>query len=407
MGKPLFDMVDSKLDKTYFIETLFELIRVPTEVPLGPETLMEPDHPKLVHYVQDVLRPMLYQAGIFNLLEMPLNQLVVKMGSGKTDEALLIQAYTPSQHANLTANPFTPRIGFASAEKYGTHAVEEPCIFGQGVSQNKVHMAAMLTVLKALADTGAELDGILYFGINNEGKSSHHCSEAMIPRLRPKPKYGIILLGTGMSISAGNRGRVDIYVHVRGRAVHSSMPWEGLNAIEGANEVINRIKKIKFTKQHPLLGGQHAIPYQVVYAPVAPHTLPEYAKLTIDRRLLPGDDIDTAVAEIREAIGDLAPFEVTVERGVAMLPAMVEAESPIVRRLSESNRRIRGIEPAIRYRPGTYDAGGPCAMGVPTVMWGASGGAGLLGDDFVPLSAAWDEVRVLTHLITGWVGRES
>src|SRR5690349_7319097 len=43
-----------QLDVAYLVETLCRLARVPTDVPLGFQTLMEPDDPKLVHYVQEV-----------------------------------------------------------------------------------------------------------------------------------------------------------------------------------------------------------------------------------------------------------------------------------------------------------------------------------------------------------------
>lgn len=394
----LLDRVLERLDRRFLIDALAELIKVPTEVPLGPDTLIAPDHPKLVHYVQNVVRPMMRHAGIHNIMEMPLNQIVVRAGLGESPEALLLEAYTPSQHHNFTKEPFTPRIAIPYE-----HGIDEPCIFGQGISQNKVHLAAAMTVLKALVETGDELRGTLYFALNNEGRSSHACSEAIIPRLNPKPRYGIVLIGTGFAISAGNRGRVDVYVHVHGEPTHSSTPWKGLSAILGANEVINRVNAMRFTKTHPLLGGQHAVPYQVVYEPVAPHTLPGYPRITIDRRLLPNDDIDQAVDEIRQAIGDMSPFRVVVEKGVYMLPALVDIESPLVKRLSESTLYATGKQPPLQYQPGSFDAGGLCQMGVETVMWGASGGVGLLGDDFVALSDAWNEALALTHLICNWL----
>ena len=49
---PLRDDILGHLDRGYLVETLSRLARVPTDVPLGFETLMEPDDPKLVHYVQ-------------------------------------------------------------------------------------------------------------------------------------------------------------------------------------------------------------------------------------------------------------------------------------------------------------------------------------------------------------------
>ncbi len=415
MNADLFAEVQGALDREFFVDVLREIIEIPTEVPLGPNTLIDADHPKLVEYVQDVLRPIMEDAGIYNILEMPLNQVVVKMGSGISGESLLIQAYTPTQHQNLMRDPFIARIACVpelegderegdSPEGGAPHASHEPAIFGQGVSQNKVHQAAMITVLKAFVESEVPLEGTLYFAINNEGRSSHHCSEAIIAHLHPKPRYGILLTGTGMNITVANRGRVDVYVHVRGKAAHSSTPWLGHSAIDGANEVINRIRAMRFSKTHPNLGGQHAVPYQVVYSPVAPHTLPDYARISVDRRLLPGDDVVEAVNEVRAAIGDISPFGVEVEGGVHMLPAEVDPGSPVVQRLRESNVQVRGVEPELLSIPGAFDAGGLCAMGIPTVMWGASGGDGLLGDDWVTLKDGWDEVVTLCDLIANWLG---
>jgi acetylornithine deacetylase/succinyl-diaminopimelate desuccinylase-like protein len=198
---------------------------------------------------------------------------------------------------------------------------------------------------------------------------------------------------------------VDVNVHIRGIATHSSVPDEGLSAIDGAHMVIERLKRLTWPDRHPLLGTRHAIVYKMRYEPIAPHTLPSDAFVTIDRRLLPGDDPDAAVAEVRDAIGDLAPYRVSVERGVTMLPALVDPEEPGVRALQAAHAAVRGHEAEVRYGQGTFDAGGPCALGVPTVMYGASGGAGgIAGVDFVPVAAVEVEAMVLTRMILNVLG---
>ncbi|HET7037244.1 MAG TPA: hypothetical protein VFI42_16280, partial [Thermomicrobiaceae bacterium] len=146
--------------------------------------------------------------------------------------------------------------------------------------------------------------------------------------------------------------------------------------------------------------------YKVRYAPVLPHTLPAEAFLTIDRRLLPGDDPAAAAGDIRAAIGDLAPYEVSVSQGVFMLPALVDAEHPGVRALQAANLAVRGQEAEEYYGAGTFDAGGPSAHGIPTVMFGASGRASVTGTDFVPIAAVETEARVLAHLIVSQLGGE-
>jgi acetylornithine deacetylase/succinyl-diaminopimelate desuccinylase-like protein len=387
-------LVDEYLDEARLVATLQELARVPTDVPLGHDTLIDPDDPKLVYYVQEVLRPRLETLPGVGLFDARLNNLIAVAGNGSRVRSLLIQNYTPAQHNNLMAEPFSGRI--ASGAAYGR---DEPAVFGRGVSQNKAHQAVMLAVLELLGAAGVELEGRLYWAVNNEGRSSHACSDAILDALPELPEFGIIQIGTGLRLSLGNRGRVDIIAHVTGRASHSSEPEKGHNAIEGASKVIQRLKALTWPDEHELLGGRHAVVYKVRYAPLAPHTLPSEAWLTIDRRLLPGDDLEQAADEARVVIGDLAPFEVSVRTDVTMLPALVDPDLAWVGALERAHRAERRQDPERVWGRGSFDAGGPCARGVPTVMYGASGGDGLLGDDFVAIADVVSEARVLARLI--------
>src|SRR5262245_40450702 len=74
-------LVERHLDRRYLVDCLTRLTRVPTDVPLGYETLIEPDDPKLVHYVQEVVRPELVRLGIYDLLDAPRNNLVACYGT--------------------------------------------------------------------------------------------------------------------------------------------------------------------------------------------------------------------------------------------------------------------------------------------------------------------------------------
>jgi acetylornithine deacetylase/succinyl-diaminopimelate desuccinylase-like protein len=163
--------------------------------------------------------------------------------------------------------------------------------------------------------------------------------------------------------------------------------------------VLERLRTLTWPDRHPLLGSRHAIAYKIRYLPEAPHTLPSDAFITVDRRLLPGDDPTAATDENRAAIGDLAPYRVTVTEDVHMLPAMVDAEHPGFHALQIAHAAHHGREAATRYGQGTFDAGGPCALGVPTVMYGASGGVWPTGVDFVTIADVEAEARVLAHLI--------
>lgn len=390
---------EGHLDERYLVDTLVELLRVDCSVPLGPETLIEPEHPKLVHYVQEVLRPKLVDIGLHELVDLPKGQLGARFGAGETDESLLLMAYTPVQHYNLMEEPLSGKIAVPEG-------VGEPCAFGQGASQNKAHFAALLTMLKAFVDSGTELSGTLHVVANNEGRSSHECSRALLPQLDPRPDGGVVLFGGSNQLWVGNRGRVDVLVHIYGEVAHSSTPDHEANAILGATEAINRLRAMEFPGEHPQLGGRHAVPYQVTYEPVAPHTFPGYARIKVDRRLLPGDNPDDAAAEIREAIGELEPFTVEVERDVFMEPSLVDPDDPVVRGLQGAIRSLDGEEAEEGYWDGAYDAGGPTNVGIPSVTYGrpVHNAGSVVGTDYVSLAGVQEEARILGRMAVDMLG---
>jgi acetylornithine deacetylase/succinyl-diaminopimelate desuccinylase-like protein len=191
-----------------------------------------------------------------------------------------------------------------------------------------------------------------------------------------------------------------VNIHIRGKAAHSSAPHTGLSAIDGAYHVLQSLKSIGWEEQHPLLGGRQAIAYKLRFEPLAPHMLPSDVDLVVDRRLLPGDEPADAVKEIRDAIGDMSPFALSVEMGPYMLPSLVDPGDPGVLSLKAEHRRVTGQEAQLAYPPSTFDAGVCTAAGIPTVMYGAGGGAGLLDPDYVFVEDVVTEALVLAEFIT-------
>jgi acetylornithine deacetylase/succinyl-diaminopimelate desuccinylase-like protein len=127
-------------------------------------------------------------------------------------------------------------------------------------------------------------------------------------------------------------------VTVRGRASHSSSPARGLNAIDGAVQVLQRLASLRTEPPDRWLGEPTVTPTSLHTGPDATHTVQDTAVLTIDRRLVGSVEADEAVAGIRQAIGDLSPFGVDVALGPFIYPA------PGTR--SPAGDRVLGARPA-------------------------------------------------------------
>ncbi|MFC4009281.1 peptidase dimerization domain-containing protein [Nonomuraea purpurea] len=376
----------------YVVDVLAELARVPSAVPLGADTLIAPDHPILVNYVRNHLRPMFVETGAGDIIDLPAGQFAVRFGDGD-GPVLALMAYTPTQHHNLMTDPWSGEIREFDGE---------PCLYGQGVSQNKAHQACLLDLARWLVQERVELHGTLLLCVNNEGRSSHDCSRAILDALPHRPDLVIQLFCTGFEVSVGNRGRVDVIVDITGTATHSSSPPDQGRVIDVAADVVTRLREldavVKARAKHPRLGREQVVPYLVSYEPLAPHTLPATARITVDRRLLPGTDPQQAAEEIAAALAGIDGCR--VRPGVTMLPAYLPPERRDVLAALDSAVRDRLGEVRHGVYGGSFDAGGPSERGIPTVMFGVPAEGDLLGDDFVRLSAVRDEAAVLRQTVT-------
>ncbi len=138
-------------------------------------------------------------------------------------------------------------------------------------------------------------------GVCSEGSSTHERLDGALRVARPASRRRVLTVGTRNQISLGNRGRVDVVVEIHGEPTHSSVadevgratrfPW--LRRCSGAST-----RSSCHPSTHPQLGGRSILPYKLTCGPIAPHTIPAWCLLVFDRRLLPGDEPEQAVAEV-------------------------------------------------------------------------------------------------------------
>jgi acetylornithine deacetylase/succinyl-diaminopimelate desuccinylase-like protein len=365
-------------------ERLWELfsrfVELDTSVRPG-ETRVEAQDERLRAFMTDAAAPALEELGASVTLD-EANNLLARFGP-ETGAELLFVAYPATHHGNEMEEPLRPR------ERDG-HWV------GLGASQGKGGLASVCAAVAHLREQGVDPAGRLAVAVSSEGSSSHASSEVLYRGFETLPAGAVLVVGTGNRITLGNRGRVDVVVRVEGRATHSSAAGPGDNPIPVVAEVLRRLERLPAEPvTHPELGSSSLVVYRLQCGPVAPHTIPAWCELVLDRRILPGEEPDDATAEIRDA---LAGLPLTVTRAATMLPALVAPDATVVTALQAGAREALGRPLETLYRRDTFDAGYPCSLGVPTVMCGPStsdfGGHGVLGEDAVDPQALRDAAAV-------------
>lgn len=129
---------------------------------------------------------------------------------------------------------------------------------------------------------------------------------------------------TSLKLYLGHRGRVELKVIVSGVTSHGSAPWLGINAVNKATKLIDKVEEF-MAENHGTdenLGNSSIALTIINCTPGAMCIVPDRCQITYDRRFVPGETYEGSVAEIQKIIDELAAedpdFRATVE--IATVP---------------------------------------------------------------------------------------
>jgi len=145
---------------------------------------------------------------------------------------------------------------------------------GKGASEQKANLAAMLHGMETVIASKVAIKGKLIFTCCLSGETGKHDAIKSVVEGAGVRADMAVLGGTGLKVTLGNRGRIDVFVTVKGAPCHSSRPWDGVNAISGATEAIRLLlAKVKVDKSHPQLGRQSLTVNHIRSFPDSTHTV--------------------------------------------------------------------------------------------------------------------------------------
>lgn len=178
-------------------------------------------------------------------------------------------------------------------------------IYGRGTSDMKGAVSAMTCAAADFAkDTGRNFPGEIYVA----GVVHEECFEGVAAReisKYVKPDYVVIGEASQLNIKIGQRGRAEIVVETFGRACHSANPEKGINSVYKMAKVIEAIRGLKPTS-HPVLGDGILELTDIKSSPYpGASVVPEYCRVTYDRRLLVGETKESVLAPIQELLEKL------------------------------------------------------------------------------------------------------
>jgi acetylornithine deacetylase/succinyl-diaminopimelate desuccinylase family protein len=246
--------------------------------------------------------------------------------------------------------------------------IEDGRVWGRGATDMKGGIAAAVIAMAALARQGVELGGPVMLAALVDEEESGLGVRTMLERGGVEAAGAIVAEPTGLQTIVACRGNCYVDVEVRGRSAHAGSPHAGRNAIYGATRVIDGVQRLDAelaAETHSLLGaGSWSV--GMVRGGTGTAMVPDRCRISIDRRLLPGQTGDGARDEIEALLAALDLPAQDLSASAELLMEIPSFEVPPDHPLVMVARRA------------SIDAGGP---DLPVAGWTAACDGGYLMRD--------------------------
>jgi succinyl-diaminopimelate desuccinylase len=256
--------------------------------------------------------------------------------------------------------------------------VRDGRIYGRGVCDMKAGIAAAVFAAEAIERAGVALPGTIEISGTVDEESGGFAGVAHLAHAGriAKGRTDFVIIPEPLNVDricVGHRGVYWFEVSAHGRIGHGSMPFLGVNAIDGMGRLLQSVRDVLMPA---LASRQTAVP---VVPPGARHAtiningidggqpvdgiqtpcIADLCRAVFDRRFLLEEGFDAARQEIAELVARVARDAPGVRFDVRDLlvvhPTRTPDDSPVIAALDRSIRRVLGKAPALVASPGTYD----------------------------------------------------
>ncbi len=209
------------------------------------------------------------------------------------------------------------------------------------------------------------------------------------------------------AVGLGARGSFVYQVEFFGKAAHAAMPEDGINASIDAGRFLAALERLT-PRRDPFLGAGRICPIAMA-ADGGACSVPEYAKVTVQRHIVTGDEVESVLQEVRDLLDSLN-LKSRYTLGLRQYPSeatryyqpyTVPESDPYAVRLVEAVKTVCRTEPSFGYLAtiGDFNYLGTRLDGAPALLIGAAGENIHQSDEYVLLKSVEDLVDVLEEFL--------
>ena len=271
-------------------------------------------------------------------------------------------------HAHLDVVP-------GKQEQFITH-VDDEFLWGRGAYDMKGATAAMFTVMADLAVR----DAIEPLGIRvrllcvpdeeDDKPKEVRGTEAAVQR---GLVGDFVVCGepTDLHVGIQAKGVLDVRIDVEGRGAHGATPWLGVNAIERAMDIFDRLRMLPFAQESSRFYERPSINLGRISGGDRINQVPDRCSMDVDIRFLP----EQPVEQVREELMSLAVPGCRVTEMFRRPPAKVSTKDPFLQLLRAAAQQHVSDDSEVQLvgRDGTNDGTYFLQRGIPSVEFGPTG----------------------------------
>jgi acetylornithine deacetylase ArgE len=320
------------------------------------------------------------------------DNIIARCESPGAKRTLLLEAHQDTVPIdNMTVEPFGARI-------------EGGKLYGRGACDIKGGLAAMLTAFARVArEKPAGVCNVVMACSVDEEHTATGVTELVKQGI--KADMAVVAEPTQLNIVHAHKGVVRWHLSVTGRSCHSSSPEKGVNAIYRMARLLVGVEKyaerLRGTTSDPLLGPA-TLSIGRIEGGTSVNTVPDYCRVQVDRRLLPGEDPSAAPGQLAKFLNTEAgidfPFE-CASPWTSKTALSPKGSEELVRRLGAVIDAVKGSHQVHGVPYGT-DASTLAEAGIPAVVFGPGDIAKAhTVDEWVPLEEVEQASEVLFRFV--------
>jgi len=275
-------------------------------------------------------------------------------------------------------------------------------LYGRGACDDKAQVAAMVSALAGLTSGGRPRHTVLLAAAVGEEYNFTGARALVESGLRADG--AVVGEPTELQVVTAHKGAVRMRCITPGIAAHSSDPSAGVNAIYRMARVLAALERhaadLIRRAAHPRLGTP-TLSVGTIAGGRDTNIVPDRCVISLDRRVLPGEDPDAVIAEIQRAVLDDLGLDFPVEFVVDLADRPMETPggAAVTRSLCAACDAVLGHSQVAAVRYGT-DASKFAAVGIPSVVFGAGSiRQAHTVDEYVEIDQVRQATAVLRHLL--------